>query len=39
MTIVKSLEPKIAYKVISERRIDFVRTEFTYFCGGLSRTG
>ena len=35
----KSLEPKIAYKVIFERRINFVRTMFTSFCGGSSSTG
>ena len=35
----KSLKPNIAHKDISERRIDFVHTKFTYFCGGSSRTG
>ena len=39
MTVVKILKPKLAYKDISGRRTDFVRTKFTYFCGGSSRTG
>lgn len=37
--VVKLLKPNIAYKDVTERRIDFVHTKFTYFYGGSSRIG